>query len=133
MLLIICKYKKLIIKRNVKIAAEYIKCFAQNGADTIKFQTRENKTLFSEGAYNKVYNSENAFANVYGKHREKLELNKKDLIYLKAQCKKNKMKFMSTPFDKTSLKLLLSIGVDLIKIASFDLGNLSLIENDSDD
>ena len=42
---------------NVKIAAEYIKCFAQNGADTIKFQTRENKTLFSEGAYNKVYNS----------------------------------------------------------------------------
>ena len=36
---------------------------------------------------------------------------------------------MSTPFDKTSLKLLLNIGVDLIKIASFDLGNLSLIEN----
>ena len=113
---------------NVKTAAEYIKCFAQIGANTIKFQTRENKTLFSESAYNKVYNSENAFANVYGKHREKLELNKKDLIYLKAQCKKNKMKFMSTPFDKTSLKLLLGIGVDLIKIASFDLGNLSLIE-----
>jgi sialic acid synthase len=113
---------------NVKIAGDYVKCFSQIGADVIKFQTRENKSLFSKDAYNKVYNSENAFADIYGKHREKLELNKKQLIFLKKQCKKHKVKFMSTPFDKTSLKLLLDIGVDLIKIASFDLGNLSLIE-----
>ena len=114
---------------NSKIAADYVRQFSQLGADIIKFQTRENKTLFSKNAYNKAYNSENAFAEIYGKHREKLELNKKDLINLKKLCKKNKVKFMSTPFDKLSLKLLLNIGVDLIKIASFDLGNLSLIEN----
>lgn len=114
---------------NVKIAAEYIKQFSKLGAFAIKFQTRENKTLFSKEAYNRVYNSENAFAEIYGKHREKLELKVKDLIKLKKICRTYKVKFMSTPFDKTSLKLLINVGVDLIKIASFDLGNLSLIEN----
>ena len=31
---------------NSKIAADYIRQFSQLGADIIKFQTRENKTLF---------------------------------------------------------------------------------------
>ena len=35
---------------------------------------------------------------------------------------------MSTPFDEPSLKLLCDIGVDVLKIASFDLGNLPLID-----
>ena len=34
---------------------------------------------------------------------------------------------MSTPFDEPSLELLLASGVDILKIASFDLGNLPLI------
>jgi N-acetylneuraminate synthase/sialic acid synthase len=34
---------------------------------------------------------------------------------------------MSTPFDEPSLELLCSVDVDIIKIASFDLGNLPLI------
>tara|TARA_B100000029_G_C17530148_1_gene942988 strand:+ start:73 stop:1098 length:1026 start_codon:yes stop_codon:yes gene_type:complete len=113
---------------NVKIAEEYIKDFAQLGANVIKFQTRNNRYLFSKNAYEKIYNSENAFAETYGKHREKLELSRKDLLYLKSLCKKHKVKFMSTPFDEKSLNLLMDINVDLIKIASFDLGNLPLIE-----
>ena len=113
---------------DVRIAEKYIKEFAQLGANVIKFQTRNNKSLFSKNAYNKVYNSENAFAETYGKHREKLELAKKDLIHLKSICKKYNVKFMSTPFDEKSLKLLIDVNVDLIKIASFDLGNLPLIE-----
>jgi len=42
-------------------AREYIKVFANAGADVVKFQTRDNKYLFSAGAYNAPYNSENAF------------------------------------------------------------------------
>ena len=34
---------------------------------------------------------------------------------------------MSTPFDEPSLELLERINVDIIKIASFDIGNLSFI------
>ena len=57
-------------------ALEYIKLFSLNGADAIKFQTRDNKYLFSNEAYDMPYNSENAFAETYGLHREKLELKK---------------------------------------------------------
>ena len=37
------------------------------------------------------------------------------------------MAFMSTPFDELSLERLTDVGVDVLKIASFDLGNLPLI------
>jgi len=111
----------------MNLALEYIKVFALEGADAIKFQTRNNKILFSEEAYNKPYESENSFADTYGAHREKLELKPDWLPILKAECEKYDVKFMSTPFDEMSLELLVDCGVDLLKIASFDLGNLPLI------
>jgi len=109
------------------LARQYIKEFSNTGVDAIKFQTRNNKYLFSESAYNKTYNSENAFSEVYGLHREALELDPELLPILKEDCVENGVKFMSTPFDEPSLDVLCDIGVDIIKIASFDLGNLPLI------
>ena len=111
----------------LSLALEYVKIFAGLGADAIKFQIRNNKTLFSKEAYSADYNSENAFAETYGKHREKLELSYDDLIKVRKECKKYKVKFMVTPFDEKSLDKICKIGVDIIKIASFDLGNLPLI------
>lgn len=113
---------------DLEIAREYIQVFSSAGADAIKFQTRNNKYLFSESGYNASYNSENSFADTYGKHRELLELRPEWLPILKAECEKHNVKFMSTPFDEPSLDLLCENGVDLIKIASFDLGNLPFIK-----
>lgn len=113
---------------DLELAKKYIRYFADTGVDAIKFQTRNNKYLFSESAYNKPYNSENAFADVYGVHREKLELKPEWLPILKEECERYDVKFMSTPFDEPSLDLLCDIGVDIIKIASFDLGNLPFIK-----
>jgi N-acetylneuraminate synthase/sialic acid synthase len=112
---------------DIDTAIKYIKIFAERGADVIKFQTRDNKYLFSEEAYNKEYNSENAFAQYYGEHREKLELDSESLPILKEECDKYNVKFMSTPFDEPSLDVICSVGVDLIKVASFDLGNLPFL------
>ena len=112
---------------DIDIAKKYIKEFAGTGVDAIKFQTRNNKYLFSECAYNKSYDSENAFSDVYGLHREKLELNPEHLVELRDCCHENGVKFMSTPFDEPSLELLCDIGVDLIKVASFDIGNLPFL------
>ncbi len=109
-------------------AREYVRVFAYEGANAIKFQTRDNKFLFSDDAYNSPYTSENAFAGKYGEHRDKLELSFEELNILKADCRKFGVKFMSTPFDEPSLKLLKEIGVDLLKIASFDLGNLAFLK-----
>lgn len=108
-------------------AIEYIKIFAQQGADAIKFQTRDNKYLFSPDAYEKEYNSENAFAKTYGEHREKLELEPDALDVIAMECKKNDVYFMSTPFDEPSLELLIKKNVEILKIASFDLGNIPFI------
>lgn len=113
---------------DLDIAREYIKVFSLSGANAVKFQTRNNKYLFSEDAYAAPYNSENAFAETYGAHREKLELNPEWLPILKADCEQHGVAFMSTPFDEPSLELLIAVGVDIIKIASFDLGNLPLID-----
>lgn len=112
---------------DLDLAREYIKIFAHEGADAVKFQTRNNKYLFSEDAYKAPYSSENSFADTYGEHREKLELKPEWLPILKEDCNKHGVKFMSTPFDEPSLELLNSINVDIIKIASFDLGNLPFI------
>lgn len=108
-------------------AREYIRIFAFEGADAVKFQTRNNKYLFSEDAYAAPYASENAFAANYGAHREKLELKPEWLPILKADCEKHGVQFMSTPFDEPSLDLLQDVGVDILKVASFDLGNLPFI------
>lgn len=108
-------------------AREFIRIFAFEGADAVKFQTRNNKYLFSKDAYEAPYTSENAFAETYGAHREHLELKPEWLPILKEDCIKHGVKFMSTPFDEPSLDLLKQIDVDILKVASFDLGNLSLI------
>ncbi len=108
-------------------AREYIRIFAFEGADAVKFQTRNNKHLFSKDAYDASYDSENAFAETYGAHRENLELRPEWLEILKLDCIKYGVKFMSTPFDEPSLDLLKKIDVDILKIASFDLGNLPFI------
>jgi len=113
---------------DLEISRKYIRAFAEAGADAIKFQTRNNKYLFSEDAYNRPYNSENAFAETYGAHREKLELSIDVLTILKNDCHDYGVRFMSTPFDEPSLEKLLEVGVDIIKIASFDLGNLPFIK-----
>ena len=112
---------------DLDIAREYIRIFAFEGADAIKFQTRNNRFLFSKDAYEAPYASENAFAETYGAHREKLELKPEWLPILKEDCIKHGVKFMSTPFDEPSLELLKKIDVDILKVASFDLGNLPFI------
>jgi N-acetylneuraminate synthase/sialic acid synthase len=112
---------------DLDLARKYIKIFAAEGADAVKFQTRNNKKLFSEDAYNKTYESENAFGLTYGEHREALELKPEWIKILKEDCHKYGTKFMSTPFDEDSLDLLLENDVDILKVASFDIGNLPLI------
>jgi len=108
-------------------ALEYIRIFAFEGADAIKFQTRDNKFLFDRNSYKAAYDSENAFASTYGEHRECLELTKDDVIILKKSCEEHGVKFMSTPFDEPSLEFLAGIGTEVLKVASFDIGNIPFL------
>ena len=113
---------------SVATAVRYVDEFSKLGADAVKFQMRHNKTLFTPGAYNREYESENAFGKTYGEHREALELSIGDWKEVKSACRRNNVKFMCTPFDSNSLKTLIELEVDILKIASFDLGNLMFLE-----
>lgn len=110
------------------IALDYIDEFSKLGASSIKFQMRDIDSLFDVSSINKPYFSENSFADTYGEHRKKLELDKTDFIKISQRCKKNKIDFMCTPFEEKSLETLLGIGIDVIKISSFDVGNLPFLE-----
>ena len=101
---------------DIDTALEYIKIFSSAGADAIKFQSRNNKYLFSKEAYDADYNSENAFAKTYGAHREHLELSSKEIKTLISECKKFDVDFMSTPFDEPSLELLVDLGRQLLGV-----------------
>jgi sialic acid synthase len=112
---------------DLELARKYVKIFSAEGADAIKFQTRNNRYLFDNASYIAPYASENAFAETYGEHRELLELKPEWLAILKQDCKEHGVQFMSTPFDEPSLLLLKKLDVDILKVASFDLGNLPFI------
>ncbi len=113
---------------DLETAKSYIRIFAHEGADVIKFQTRNNKYLFSKDALEKKYDNPNSFGESYGEHREALELKNEWLDILREECRKHNVKFMSTPFDEPSLELLVEKKVDILKVASFDVGNTPFLE-----
>jgi sialic acid synthase len=113
---------------SLETALEYVREFAKFGADAIKFQCRNNKVLFDKEAYSRKYFSENAFGETYGQHREFLELTANELKLVRDECRRHNVYFMATPFDEPSLEMLVDIEVDILKIASFDLGNLPFIK-----
>lgn len=111
----------------IELALKYIEHFANLGANAVKFQMRNNEYLFTQTAFNRPYDSENAFGNSYGEHRNFLEFELDEWKLLKDKCIENNVHFMCTPFDELSLECLVSLNVDVIKVASFDLGNIPFL------
>ena len=72
------------------------------GVHAVKLQKRDNKTLFTRAMYNQEYNSENAFADTYGAHREKLEFGRDEYVELIAYAKELGITFFATAFDRPS-------------------------------
>jgi len=113
---------------DVRLALEYVDRFQAAGASAVKFQKRDNRYLFSNDAYSAQYASENAFGATYGEHREALELTIDEMACVRERCAERGVDFICTPFDPPSLGELLHIGVDALKVASFDLGNVPLLQ-----
>jgi sialic acid synthase len=99
------------------------------GADAVKLQKRDNKTLYTEEFYNSPYNSENAYGATYGLHREALEFNRTQYVILQDHAEKLGITFFATAFDIPSADFLADLDVPAIKIASGDLKNHALLEH----
>ena len=104
------------------------KAAAEAGADAVKIQKRDNKTLFTREMYQSSYHSENAYGETYGAHREFLEFNRAQYVELAAYCRSLNLLFFSTAFDEASAEFLAELDMPAYKIASGDLNNTPLLK-----
>ena len=113
---------------SVKIAKQIFDKAKEAGANAVKLQKRDNKNLFTSEMYNSKYNSNNAYASTYGKHRDALEFGMNEYIELQQYANKLGLLFFATPFDLHSVDFLEKLEVPLYKIASGDLKSDPLLK-----
>lgn len=113
---------------NLETACKMIEMAASCGVQAVKFQKRDNKTLYTRALYNSPYENENSYGSTYGEHREFLEFDKESYKVLKKCAEQNNVEFMATAFDFNSVDFLEDIEVRSYKVASGDLTNTPLLE-----
>ena len=98
-------------------------------AKYVKFQKRDNKTLFNEKEYNSPHpNPANSFGKTYGEHREKLELNLDEHKKLKKFSKKLGLTYATSVWDLNSTKQIIKLNPSYIKIPSGTNMNFKIYE-----
>tara|TARA_B110000027_G_C16114613_1_gene299509 strand:+ start:509 stop:1519 length:1011 start_codon:yes stop_codon:yes gene_type:complete len=106
-----------------KLIDEAKKC----GANAVKFQTFFAKNFVKKNTPKVKYQKANTDDKEnHFKMIKKLELKKKDFIYLKKYCEKKNIEFISTPYDLESAEFLKSIKIKTFKTASADLSDYLL-------
>lgn len=92
------------------------------GADAIKFQTFDAKTLVSETAQKAEYQERTGpQGETQRQMLERLQLSHDETRQLRDYCKNAGINFMSTPFGFADADLLGDLGVDIFKVGSGDL------------
>jgi N,N'-diacetyllegionaminate synthase len=110
---------------DLSIAKNLIEEAASAGADYVKFQSFKASSLVSKNAKKAEYqvrntnNNESQFDML-----KKLELNDEMHYELIKHSKKNDIKFLSTPFDIDSIKYLVDLGLNVLKVPSGEITNL---------
>ena len=107
---------------------QLFKAAAECGAQAVKLQKRDNRALFTRAMYDSPYNSENAYAETYGAHREFLEFGREQYQELQRYARELGVTFFSTAFDHRSADFLAALDMPAYKIASGDLTNTPLIK-----
>ena len=97
------------------------------GADCVKFQLRDLKSLYSDDALH--FRNADLGVEYQINLLKKFELSPKDLKKLKIYSDSLNMSFICTPWDIKSADILENIGVSAYKIASADLTNMELINH----
>jgi len=111
---------------NLKHALDLIKAAKDAGANAVKTQKRDNKSLYTKSFFNQRYDNPNSFAETYGLHREALELKKNDYIEIINFAKEIDIDFFANPFDIKSFEFLEQFNLNSYKIASADITNTIL-------
>ncbi len=113
---------------DLEMAKRLITAAKQAGADIVKFQTFKTANFVTKSADKAEYqkSTTGASENQYDMIR-KLELSQADHEMLIDECQRQGIRFFSTAFDAESFDMLVSMGLDQVKIPSGELTNLPLL------
>ncbi len=114
---------------SVQTCMDMFKVAKECGADAVKLQKRDNKSLYTGELYDSAYASENAYGATYGEHREALEFGKPEYLDLMAYAKELGITMFATAFDFKSADFLADINAPAFKIASGDLTSIPLLKH----
>ena len=114
---------------DIELAKKLIKVAAESGADYVKFQLFNSNALVTSDAKKADYQIKNSTASEKQLEMIKgLELNYDQFQKLVLFAKKSKIKILASAFDIESLKFLISLNMDFLKIASGEITNLPLLK-----
>lgn len=99
------------------------------GANAVKLQKRDNRTLYTRELYDQPYLGENSYGDTYGAHREALEFGYDQYAELKQYAAHIGITFFATAFDFNSADMLAELDLPAFKIASGDLVNTPLLKH----
>lgn len=114
---------------DVATACNMIRVAHAVGADAVKLQKRDNKTLYSEALLSQPYENENSYGKTYGEHREALEFSRTEYVICQQEAARAGIAFFATAFDEPSVDFLVGLGVPAIKIASGGLTDSALLRH----
>lgn len=118
---------------DINLAKKMIDVAKECGADCVKFQSWTKDSLFSKKAYEDNYFLKDDYRNRTDYTLESIvdayHIGKEEHIVLKEYCESVDIGFVSTPFSKEEVDLLVDdLNVPFIKIASMDLDNIPFLE-----
>ncbi len=111
----------------LETAMEMFRVAKECGADAVKLQKRDNRSLFTKAGYNKPYDNPNSYGETYGEHREFLEFGLDKYKELIAYSREIGVTMFATAFDFNSADFLANLDMPIYKIASGDLKNIPLL------
>lgn len=107
-------------------ARDMLRAAKEAGADAVKLQKRNNRTLFVRALYDQPYDNPNSYGPTYGSHREALEFGRAEYEVLIEDAQGLGLVFFATAFDCESVDFLEDVNTPCYKLASADLDNLPL-------
>jgi N-acetylneuraminate synthase/sialic acid synthase len=108
---------------------ELFRAAREAGAQAVKLQKRDNRSLYTREMYDRPYDNENSFGATYGAHREALEFGLKEYVELQRYAREIGICFFATAFDVPSADFLAGLDMPAYKIASGDLRNIPLLQH----
>lgn len=109
------------------VARQMIDEAAAAGVQGVKFQKRDMEALLTREGRAAPYTGCNSFGPTYGEHRNALELSIDQMAQLKEYSESLGLVFFASAWDEPSLRQVLGLDVELLKICSADLVNVPLV------